>query len=904
MLHRNVTSPIRLFAPTRRKALLIALASLVAGPALATDPAPALFGDAETTALGDLPSKASGVLAALERRPTTKRFRLVTVQSALLDSPGPVALNLFPDAAASIAPKRVERKDERLTWFGTSSSPDTSAIFVVHEGMTHGTVREGGRLYRVVPLTSSLHAIVEVDETQFPEDEPPGFHDEPGAGGTPSPPAFDEPPTEEGDAFDDGSVFTVLVAYTADVAAATANVEGLIHLAIEETNQSFLDSGVQTRAQLVHSYQTGYEESGDIELDMDRLVDPGDGHLDEAHLLRDLHAADVGMLLVEDPGLWCGLAAGIAVGADMAFAVTGRDCATGHYTFGHEIGHLFGARHNPEADPSTEPFAHGHGYYFQPGAWRTVMSYDCPGGCTRLPQWSNPDVLWNGDPTGTVATHHNARVLNERAAAVANFRAEERRYHVLAIHHPEPAHPNYTRTPTGDPAEVAELSTGYYRVTLPGLSDLPGGKNVQVNAWGLPGYCNVVDWAGDDVRVQCYDSAGVPAGAFFTVYVAGDEDDAFVWADQPTSSYYEPHANWAQNPAGAAPTATRHGAGDYTVSFPGLSSIWAIGNVQVTAYGHSNDARCKVRSWGSESVNVLCWTPGGAPADSKFSLLATRNQNDGWAWADKPTTASYTASASYANSPDGDLPTIEREAVGTYTVTFSGMLPGIGGNAIATAYGAGSEHCHIGFWEESSARVLCYDAGGDPKDTKFVVRYAKVESSALGGAACEDGVDNDNDGTVDLDDPGCDAASDPSERTPALVCDNGIDDDGDGGIDYDVDTAQAILGQGVYVPPGDAGCLAPDQPPVVAGQELPETRACENNLDDDGDGEVDWVAIRFYRAAMGNQPPELDGVPPDPHCASSLDLKGEIAGGRCGLGFECGLLAGLWWLVRRRGPSR
>lgn len=50
--------------------------------------------------------------------------------------------------------------------------------------------------------------------------------------------------------------------------------------------------------------------------------------------------------------------------------------------------------------------------------------------------------------------------------------------------------------------------------------------------------------------------------------------------------------------------------------------------------------------------------------------------------------------------------------------------------------------------------------------------------------ACQDGVDNDGDGTVDVGaDPGCLSAADLSELT-TTQCDNGVDDDGNGRTDY------------------------------------------------------------------------------------------------------------------------
>jgi hypothetical protein len=50
------------------------------------------------------------------------------------------------------------------------------------------------------------------------------------------------------------------------------------------------------------------------------------------------------------------------------------------------------------------------------------MSYkESCGGCPRIPVWSSPTVLINGEPAGTRELN-NARVIAENAARVAAFR--------------------------------------------------------------------------------------------------------------------------------------------------------------------------------------------------------------------------------------------------------------------------------------------------------------------------------------------------------------------------------------------------------------------------------------------------------------------------------------------------
>lgn len=290
--------------------------------------------------------------------------------------------------------------------------PVHSIMLVKNGDQITGNIHFAGEWYKIRPLRSGGHAIVTVNINAMPPDHPAEYSR-----------LRTIPMRSRPVAHKVNTVLRALVNYTPAAAAATADINGLLTLAVAETNQGYASSGVQIDIELAAAAPTSYTEAS-FSTDLSRYRNTSDGFMDEIHTTRNTVAADVALLVIDDAAA-CGLASSIGSTAATAFAAVHYDCATGYYSFAHEIGHLQSARHDERNDPSTSPYAWGHGYQYTPkkgSSWRTIMAYNCTRGCPRINFWSNPSVLYNGVPMGTATKNNNARVLNDTRATVAAFR--------------------------------------------------------------------------------------------------------------------------------------------------------------------------------------------------------------------------------------------------------------------------------------------------------------------------------------------------------------------------------------------------------------------------------------------------------------------------------------------------
>ena len=401
------------------RSLLVASALCFSGAVRAQQD---LFVPAEDS-FGPLAVTQERMLSALEANPAYSDVRLIRIRPNVLQTAAVVRVgNVLVELG-----RREGHADGSFSW-SSSASSQANGLFAVRGNVVVGdiTSRDGVR-HAIRPLSGGLHAYAKLRPRSLPQEHPPEADD--GGGARPLRDAAPfSPPLALSLGAANGEPIGVIVPYTPEVAAGTADPALLARLSVDQANASYVQSGVAVQLELVHTYQTSTLSAGDMGLDLQRLRTHGDRYFDEVRDLRYSKGGDLVVLLGPDSVVYgtCGLATGVSADDASAFAVVAYDCATASYSFAHEVGHLQGARHNPENDGASSPFAYGHGTTDTANGFRTVMGYNraaCPDGwCEKLLSWSSPDVLHQGLPTGDADVRDNARVLRETAAGIAAFR--------------------------------------------------------------------------------------------------------------------------------------------------------------------------------------------------------------------------------------------------------------------------------------------------------------------------------------------------------------------------------------------------------------------------------------------------------------------------------------------------
>jgi hypothetical protein len=228
------------------------------------------------------------------------------------------------------------------------------------------------------------------------------------------------------------SVIDLMIVYTPQALSEAGSIDQLnyrIDRSIGETNMALANSQVNATVRLVHEAEVNYTESGVILADLNN-IQSGSGPFSGVPAMRDQYGADLVSLWV---GSGSGDEAGRAFQPDdpanpqpsYGYNVVQYQYADNNYVFAHETGHNLGAGHD-RTDPSPRVIPIAYGKTFTLGNY-TVG--DIMSDTDRIPYYSNPNVDYQGVPTGnpdnSAQPADNAAVMNQFAPIVANYEPTE-----------------------------------------------------------------------------------------------------------------------------------------------------------------------------------------------------------------------------------------------------------------------------------------------------------------------------------------------------------------------------------------------------------------------------------------------------------------------------------------------
>ena len=357
--------------------------------------------------------------------------RAVTVDVDELSRAAVVELGLLDGKTYTARLAKFEARGESNTfyWHGKIDGGG-DAMFTVRRGLVSAYIDSAAGIHQVVPTADGGHALIRVKTEAF------------GQCTTKRDPAAARfvatgQPHNRSDGtvlipVDGDPIVDVTITYTTaakDEAGGADAMAVQVQAMIDSTNLSFQNSLLPMRVRLASSYESSYTTT-----ELDSTLSFLDALKNDTDIAarRDADKADLVALIAsrgegEENG--CGraflLTAANKDDGSGGFSETKLSCAVGNLTFAHELGHNFGAQHDPAnggaPDAAFQPYSFGHNVN---GKFRTVMSYstECPDGCKRVPYWSNPDVNYQDDPTGVADQRDNARLLRETGPIVAKFR--------------------------------------------------------------------------------------------------------------------------------------------------------------------------------------------------------------------------------------------------------------------------------------------------------------------------------------------------------------------------------------------------------------------------------------------------------------------------------------------------
>jgi len=362
-----------------------------------------------------------------------------------------ISMNLFSGKNILVNKRKANNRGgpKDMDWFGVSEDPYVRVVITAVNGLVEGSVWIGAEQFWIRPLGSQYHLIIDVDESEL-EDPPCLTEDKKISADKLDGGVFSEEAGEEKGYRSGGQPTRILIVYANSAENYVNNTLGTTMSAralytIAEMNDAFDNSNISHEVELARVYKTDYDETcvkygpippGECMYKLEDLCYfalDDDEVMDEIHQIRSDVDADICVLFrhvscSDESQANGGQAWTIeASGSTEAFAVVEIKQSYGPLHFAHEVGHLYGCRHqteNPQQGHYEYAYHRNNGGSCQKH-YRTIVSVPCAaGGCEKVKYFSNPNLDHPQDsncPLGVSDVNECYHKINDTAPDIEDF---------------------------------------------------------------------------------------------------------------------------------------------------------------------------------------------------------------------------------------------------------------------------------------------------------------------------------------------------------------------------------------------------------------------------------------------------------------------------------------------------
>jgi hypothetical protein len=373
-------------------------------------------------------------LARLKKNPNVSNYHFITLNPiAASQKEGKLILEI-PGKDKPIIAEASEVKyysSADYEWIGKTDDNRGTIIILSKEGRISAHFSTPDGVYEIFPAPGGLYCLQEIDMSDVADVGCVTTNDELKGGRIAASEFENGPPIDVNAKMNPCQPLIsprVLVLYTPKALAlvgSVANIQTIADMSVSQFNSCIYNSGITSTAVLTLAGiapLNNLPETKYITNDLDNLVK----NL-VAQGLRDSYNADLVVLFTDadyQGGSTRGKAQTVILEEFKSYAIVELWAATSRKTFAHEVGHLYGCRHENEAGSP----AYAQAYCIKNGLGivtdRTIVAgnnLNDDQAKNRLLNFSNPAIQVGGKPSGT-NNENNAKRITESHPIVSVFR--------------------------------------------------------------------------------------------------------------------------------------------------------------------------------------------------------------------------------------------------------------------------------------------------------------------------------------------------------------------------------------------------------------------------------------------------------------------------------------------------